>query len=227
MLVSTIQFSAESIVYLLDIAYFRYISNDWIWLQMPNIFLSLVAIIWILSLPETPRYLVAKKRYDKARESFKMIAKWNGINPAQIDNWVFEQEAEDLRLASERPIGVETDETENKNEPDITIKDVWSVPVLRTNLWAAVMLYCEGTFNFYLLTFYMKYFPGNLFVNSVYFACSDLLAFCLAGVLLKVTSIKTAIRVGSTIAFIGGVLYMFFSGVKDLIPVFVCFSRLG
>ena len=59
--VSTIQFSAESIVYLINIAYFRYISSDWVWLQIPNIILSGFGVCWILCLPETPRYLVAKK----------------------------------------------------------------------------------------------------------------------------------------------------------------------
>lgn len=112
-------------------------------------------------------------------------------------------------------------------KPSVSWRDIWEVPILKQNLWAAVLLYCEGTFNFYLLTFYMKYFPGNLFENSVFFACSDLLAFCLAGFLLNFASLKIAIRVGATIAFTGGLLYMFLSDVKDLIPFMVCFSRLG
>ena len=101
------------------------------------------------------------------------------------------------------------------------------MPILRQNLWAAILLYCEGTFNFYLLTFYIKYFPGNLFVNNLYFACSDLIAFFMAGTMLHYLSLKTAIRVGATIAFIGGVLYITTSQVQDLIPIMVCFSRMG
>lgn len=66
-IVSTIQFSAESIVYLLDIAYFRYISNNWVWLQIPNIILSFLGVCWVMMLPETPRYLVARKEFNKAR----------------------------------------------------------------------------------------------------------------------------------------------------------------
>ena len=40
------------------------------------------------------------------------------------------------------------------------------------------------TFNFYLLTFSMKYFPGNIFGNSLAFAFSDVIAFILSGFLI-------------------------------------------
>ena len=50
---------AESVVYLLDIVYFLYISKEWVWLQIPNVILCILGIIWIFSNPETPRYLLA------------------------------------------------------------------------------------------------------------------------------------------------------------------------
>lgn len=101
------------------------------------------------------------------------------------------------------------------------------MPVLKTNLWSAVLLYMEGTFNFYLLTFYMKYFPGNLFTNSVYFACSDLVAFVGAGVLLKYVGMKYSIQIASTLALIGGLSYLFLSGQEELVPMIICLSRVG
>lgn len=72
--VSTIQFMAESVVYLLDIIYFLYISKEWVWLQIPNIVLCFVGVAWVLWLPETPRFLLAKKRYDEARQVFKKMS---------------------------------------------------------------------------------------------------------------------------------------------------------
>jgi hypothetical protein len=85
----------------------------------------------------------------------------------------------------------------------------------------------EATFNFYLLTFYLKYFPGNIFSNSVYFACSDLIAFCLAGLGLKYLGMKTSIRCASALALTGGLSYMFLSTIEDLVPVIICLSRIG
>jgi hypothetical protein len=69
---------AESVVYLLDIVYFLYISKQWVWLQIPNVILCVIGIIWIYSNPETPRYLLAVQRWDDARAAFKWMAKWNG-----------------------------------------------------------------------------------------------------------------------------------------------------
>lgn len=38
----------ESIVYLLDIAYFVYISDNWRYLQIPNVVLSFCGVLWII-----------------------------------------------------------------------------------------------------------------------------------------------------------------------------------
>jgi len=175
-------------------------------------------------LPETPRYLIAKKRWDEARESFKFMAKMNGTETEIWDEVIFEKEAED----KEKPIGfAEQEEAEAALIPKISWRDIWAVPVLKTNLWAAALLYMEATFNFYLLTFYLKYFPGNVFSNSVYFACSDLLAFCLAGTFLNYTGMKTTIRCAATLALIGGIMYLTLSTHEDLVPFIICMSRVG
>ena len=214
----------ESVVYLLDIAYFVYISKNWVYLQIPNIILSFCGVLWVMIQPETPRWLLAKKRYNDARAVFAMMARWNGKSEeAQVSEWVFEQEAEDAN----KPIGVEEDLETKKNEPQISWRDIWKIPVLRTNLWAAAILYTEATFNFYLLSFYMKYFPGNLFVNSVYFACSDLTAFIMAGLFLNFVGMKVTIRVAACLALTGGFMYLFLYSKTDLIPFMICLSRVG
>lgn len=87
-------------------------------------------------------------------------------------------------------------------------KDIWVVPVLRTNLMAACVLYSVASFNFYLLSFYLKYFPGNIFENAFYFACSDLVAMILVGVSLKITSMRNSILFACAVAFSGGMLYL-------------------
>ena len=89
------------------------------------------------------------------------------------------------------------------------------------------MLYSEASFNFFLLTFYLKYFPGNLFENSVYFACSDLMAYLLAGLFFNFASIKTGIRFGATLACAGGLMYLFMSKNISMIPYMLSLARVG
>ena len=170
-IVSVVQFSAESIVYLLNIAYFVYISDRWIPLQIPNLILTLVGVIFVYFMPETPRFLVATKKYDSAREVFAKIAKYNGACDVQTSTFTFDVE-------------VESEVSGDAEKKKVSWRDIWADPILRTNLWAAILIYSEASFNFYLLTFYLKYFPGNIFENSTFFACSDLIAFVLCGIFL-------------------------------------------
>jgi len=82
-IISTCQFGSESIVYLLDVAYFVYISNNWIYLQIPNLIFTFIGIVFVFIMPESPRFLIANKQFDKAREVFALMAKFNGIDRAQ------------------------------------------------------------------------------------------------------------------------------------------------
>jgi len=86
----------ESVVYLLDITYFVYISKEWVWLQIPNIVLCCMGVMWILYLPETPKYLLAKKKWDDARLCYKKIAYLNGTDPSIFDEAIFDREAKEL-----------------------------------------------------------------------------------------------------------------------------------
>ena len=83
------------------------------------------------------------------------------------------------------------------------------------------------SFNFYMLTFFMKYFPGNIFENSLCFAFSDLIAFTLSGLVIRYTTVVRGYKLAFLISSIGGLLYILFSNMPVLIPVFLCLSRMG
>jgi len=84
-----------------------------------------------------------------------------------------------------------------------------------------------SSFNFYMLTFFLKYFPGNIFENSLCFAISDLIAFTLSGVVIKYTRVNNGFRLAFLISSIGGTLYLLFYTQTAFIPIFVCLSRIG
>ncbi len=58
-IVSIALFVSEAIVYLLDIVYFAFLSKNWIWLQIPNLIFTAIGIIYVIWMPETPRFLVS------------------------------------------------------------------------------------------------------------------------------------------------------------------------
>ncbi|CDW90620.1 solute carrier family member 5 [Stylonychia lemnae] len=57
--------------------YHLYITKDWLPFQAFSAFTTLLVTISIIALPESPQYLISKKRYDEARKSLETIARWN------------------------------------------------------------------------------------------------------------------------------------------------------
>jgi len=104
---------------------------------------------------------------------------------------------------------------------------MWKQPVLKNNLVAASVMYAVACFNFYMLAFYLKYFPGNIFENSAIYACSDLLAIIFVAIAFRVTTMQKGIWFASALAMTGGILYLFLSEKTDLIPYMICLARIG
>jgi hypothetical protein len=76
-LVGTILHVFNASVGIIGCLYFWKISKNWLWLEMFAGYLDLVAMIGtIFLMPESPKYLLSKKRYDDAREAINYIAKF-------------------------------------------------------------------------------------------------------------------------------------------------------
>lgn len=58
-------------------------------------------------------------------------------------------------------------------------------PVLKQNLLTSCALWMTAAFNTFLITFYLKYIPGSIYVNNMYFSGSDLVGFLMAGIAFK------------------------------------------
>lgn len=76
-------------------------------------------------------------------------------------------------------------------------------------------------------TFFLKYFPGNIFENSLFFAASDLIAFGFSGIILKKARVNYGLALAFIIASSGGLMYMFFMKSTSMIPYIICLIRVG
>jgi len=72
--------------------YFMAISKYWIPLMIPNIVLTTIGLIFLYNMPESPRFLVSTHKFEKARQVFKLMARWNGKDPDLVDTFVFHEE---------------------------------------------------------------------------------------------------------------------------------------
>ena len=105
--------------------------------------------------------------------------------------------------------------------------EMWHNRLLRQNLVGSIITWAMSSFNFFMLTFFMKYFPGNIFENSLCFALSDLVAFIMSGVVSKYLRVANGFRLAFIISISGGILYLMFSKRIEYIPVFVVLCRIG
>jgi hypothetical protein len=193
--------------------YFLEISKYWRPLQIPNIILTTVGLVFVYKMPETPRFLVSVHKFEKARTVFNTMARWNGKSPTIANTFLFHEEHSDHK-------GIP-----KTKEP--SVKDLLKIKVLRRNLIGSTILWSMSAFNFYLLTFFLKYFPGNIFENSFFFGIADFFAYAGSGLLLKRTNIVTALYIAFLIDFTGGVLYILFHNNLNLVPLIICICRGG
>ena len=80
-----------------------------------------------------------------------------------------------------------------------------------------------------MITFYLKKFPGSIYVNSFCFGGADLVAFLSSGMILKYFTIAQGLGFSYSLSLVAGVLYLAFYSVKEpwVIPTLVVFSRIG
>ena len=95
-----------------------------------------------------------------------------------------------------------------KSKEEGSIKELIKDKDSRNNLLLSLVIWSVSCFNFYLLTFYLKYFPGNIFQNSLSFAVADIIAYAFAGTILKKTNTNKTLISSYITSALGGILYL-------------------
>ena len=228
--VSTFMFLAESLVYILVCFYFMVISKNWVYVQVPNIALTVLGICFLTKMPESPKFLLSQGKTLEATEVLKKIAEINGHYPEDFDKF----ELSLARPGSHTSMAAPTAESSGKG-PDLS--ELRENKTLKSNLFGCIIIFSMNAFNFYLLTFFMKYFPGSIFSNTLAFAFSDVVAFILSGFMVSRMSIKYTYKVAFIVSFTGGVLFIFFETIFGLVlsganmtvivAIMACLCRMG
>mmetsp|Transcript_16361 Transcript_16361/g.27666 ORF Transcript_16361/g.27666 Transcript_16361/m.27666 type:complete len:105 (-) Transcript_16361:814-1128(-) len=94
-------FLFESCVYILICLFFMLISDNWKLLQIPNFIMTTLGIIFLIQMPESPRFLISQRRFADARQVFTWIGLKNGLKLIDI-----EQKLELIQFEGEAPVGV-------------------------------------------------------------------------------------------------------------------------
>ena len=74
--------------------YFWFIWKNWLGIEILAGVLGVIAGIGALFMPESPKFLISKRRYDEARESINRIARFNNQPEFKGE---FDREVEDRK----------------------------------------------------------------------------------------------------------------------------------
>ena len=90
------------------------------------------------------------------------------------------------------------------------------------------IFWTTSSLDYYLVLFFLKYVPGNIFVNTSLSCIADLLAYGISGVLMSKFGVKLSFIISFVLAAGGGFLLVcFFKADGALIAIFVLFAKFG
>jgi hypothetical protein len=61
----------------IGVFYFYVISKEWLYLQIFGCSLNLLVFVALFFVPQSPKFLIGKKRYNQARDVLKVICEVN------------------------------------------------------------------------------------------------------------------------------------------------------
>jgi hypothetical protein len=68
---------SNSLVSVFGCLYFWQISKYWVWLEIFGCVVGAIPMVGCYMLPESPKFLISKKKFDEARSAINWIAKFN------------------------------------------------------------------------------------------------------------------------------------------------------
>jgi hypothetical protein len=89
------------------------------------------------------------------------------------------------------------------------------------------VIWSVASFNYYLITFYMKYVPGDIFINSTIGCFAELFGDILSAVLLQWFGYKLAFIISFILAGVGGFCIGMVSTGGVGIAFFVLWAKFG
>lgn len=90
------------------------------------------------------------------------------------------------------------------------------------------MLWSFGQGDYFLISYYLKYVPGNIYVNTTASTLAEIVAMVTSGLLFKFFGTKAAFALSYGIAALGGLLLVcFFESNIYLVAFFVLVAKFG
>jgi Sugar (and other) transporter len=82
----------NSSVTIFSCIYFYFISSYWLWFQLFSLLLNLLVVVCVVFMPESPKYLITKRRYEECRQVITRMIRYNKGPEAEPFRGKFDKE---------------------------------------------------------------------------------------------------------------------------------------
>ncbi|CAI2386847.1 unnamed protein product [Moneuplotes crassus] len=189
------------------IAFFYYCTRYGNGILQIYIVFTVIVLVIMTQIPETPRFLYSTKQWDRLHKCFDLFAKMNRGNALTVK---FDQEDHEV-------------EDENGKIRPPLCEDRRRV----INLIAMVFNWCVCSFSFYVLGFFVKYFKGNMYTNACIMGIADVLANVTLRAAQQCLSTKKGFVISFSWVFLFTIIYFFIQDEVSLVPIIVLCMRFG
>ena len=134
--------------------------------------------------PESPRYLYAKQDWKNLRKVIRTIAKVNGSNMSH--GYVIDEEVKFLTSSKKQRQrkAIEEQETEvdlSTGQSEFSVVTALKDSTIFINFIVVLVCFSVVSFNYYMISFYLKYVGGNIFINTLSSTVSECIGNFAAG----------------------------------------------
>lgn len=152
-----------------------------------------------------------------------------GVLPLENDptGTTINDEHESARQGEEDLIGGEdpNKHIETGVKPKVTL---CSDKVILWNLMLMIVLWSVASLDYYLISFMLKYVPGNVYINASVSTISEIVGTMISGFVYKVLGPKMAFGISFSISALGGFLIALMPNVNTyLIALYVLIAKFG
>lgn len=187
-----------------SLAVFAYFIREWRWFQFSITIFSVVFLIYICLVPESPRWLYTTGRLDKSVKILEKIARCNKV-PTETIKPEIEAAYAALQTRTQAKKG--------------TLCDLFRTPYLRlktifmANDWVVVCMVYYG------MSQYMSKLGGNIFLNNLIAASVGIPGTCMSVVMSKFLGRRLSLIISNSLSAIGLMLLVFLTEQSDVIQV--------
>ena len=171
---------------------------------------AIINLATLYYIPESPHFLYSKCKFSELKDCFNNYAKLNNA-PQLHPHAKFNKEGNWMNNIIEE-------------------SSIWSLISDKSrliNLLVMIFNWCAWSFWFYFIGYFLKYFKGDMYTNTIMMGTADIIAVLLTRIGQNYFSTKKGFMLSFFVVFLVTLVYLSAESLSILAPLLILLIRLG